>query len=319
MLSISNFACCLNNNFDIPEYLFLRVLFFFILFLFFDLHFNCGLNTQLNPPGYIGIPPVIYIFLFLVIDIQFWFLFIVFNNIYIIYILYFCVMDLLSRAANSAASSADSLVDALVEPDYIKIVGLDGRTHGPYILRSTESGGFGYPFGELKEKTTCDLCFSDFCEMTGKCMTCRQSESTTISCIKKCASSGPGCLIMGYKGMKLCKTCFEIMKECKKCVGRECEECKKTLEEQRRQQYFTYYTSRGEERRIPRGAPVAANDMSPVRRPPPVRQWEQQLHEGRPAQGGKKSISKSRGLRRRKSKSRGLRRRKTKLNHSRKY
>ena len=222
-------------------------------------------------------------------------------------------MDLLSRAANSAASSADSLVDALVEPDYIKIVGLDGRIHGPYILRSPESGGFGYPFGELKEKTTCDLCFSDFCEMTGKCMTCRQSESTTISCIKKCASSGPGCLIMGYKGMKLCKTCFEIMKECKKCVGRECEECKKTLEEQRRQQYFTYYTSRGEERRIPRPqeAPVAVNTMSPVRRPP-------QSVQG-PAQGGKKSISKSRGLRRRKSKSRGLRRRKTKLNHSRKY
>ena len=81
MLSISSFACCLNNNFDIPvlsklpEYLFLRVLFLFILFL--DLHFSCGLNTQLNPPGYIGIPPVIYIFLFLVIDIQFWFLFIV--------------------------------------------------------------------------------------------------------------------------------------------------------------------------------------------------------------------------------------------------
>jgi hypothetical protein len=217
-------------------------------------------------------------------------------------------MDLLS-AANSAASS----LVKLVEPDYVIVIDSKGREHGPFIKRTVESGGEGFPFGVLKEKTTCDLCFSDFCEMTAKCMTCRQSESTTISCIKKCASSGPGCLIMGYKGMKLCKTCFEIMKECKKCVGRECEECKKTLEERRPQQFFTYYTPNGEERRIPRGAPNAVNTMSPfgVRRP-------QSVQEG-PAQGGKKSISKSRGLRRRKSKSRGLRRRKTKLNHSRKY
>lgn len=223
-------------------------------------------------------------------------------------------MDLFSSAANSAASSASSLVKTLVEPDYVIIVGANGREYGPFIKRTVETGGEGYPFGVLKEKTTCDICFRDFCEMTGKCMTCQQSESTTISCIKKCASSGPGCLIMGYKGMKLCKMCFEIMKECKKCVGRECEECKKILEERRRQQYFTYITPNGEERRIPRGTPDAENTMSPfgVRRPP------QSVQEG-PAQGGKKSISKSRGLRRRKSKSRGLRRRKTKLNHSRKY
>jgi hypothetical protein len=221
--------------------------------------------------------------------------------------------DLLSSAANSAASSAASSLKTLAQSEYVKIIDSRGVEHGPYVLRTPFSNE-GYPYGELKEKTTCDLCFRDFCEMTAKCMTCQQSESTTISCIKKCASSGPGCLIMGYKGMKLCRTCFEIMKECKNCVGRECEECKQILEEQRRQQFFTYYTQRGEVVRIPRppGAPVAANDMSPVRRPP------QSVQHG-PAQGGKKSISKSRGLRRRKSKSRGLRRRKTKLNHSRKY
>ena len=207
------------------------------------------------------------------------------------------------------------LVKALSDPEYVIVVSPGGHEYGPYILRTPETGGEGFPFG-LKEKTTCDLCFRDFCEMTEKCMTCQQSESTTISCIKKCASSGPGCLIMGYKGMKLCKTCFEIMKECKKCVGRECEECKK-LEERRRQQYFSYLRPNGVEVRIPRGAPVAENTMSPVRRPPQLVQ-HQQLEEGQ-AQGGKKSISKSRGLRRRKSKSRGLRRRKTKLNHSRKY
>ena len=179
-------------------------------------------------------------------------------------------------------------------------------------------------------KKCCDF-NCDFCLGSGTTRDCILS-CTTFDCKEECCRKCFGVVVpvVGVGGFYACKECNQLMKECAGCMYKAGADCNEGCKQFKKNMEQAIEKRRQEREAQLRARPLAKNIMNSG---PPVESPPQALLDD--YAGGKKSKSKSKGLRRRKSKSnnstrglirrksksksRGLRRRKSKPNHSRKY